>query len=298
MSIKNRDLSDVDGIQDPQVPNWAELELAQTWADQINFSRPSGWWQLFRAIKGPPQRVQVDSADALFTNIPKYALQEFHNLPNGNYSSRISRGYIKGFDVSMLGVVSRFRQAMAAQVANCRAVLDVGTAGGTLAFEVQRAGVADVWGVDVSPYLLKHAATDYPEIRFVQAPAENLPFADQRFDAIVLCFLLHEMPPKYVRQALAEFHRVLAPGGKLLIAEPSPAQLLPIAWGSLLSAAGWRHLYFKTLARFVYEPFVAPWHKEDKTALFNAAGFTICKHEDRIPINFFELQKTPADHTD
>ena len=28
--------------------------------------------------------------------IPAYVLQEFHNLPNGNYSNSLMRGYIAG----------------------------------------------------------------------------------------------------------------------------------------------------------------------------------------------------------
>lgn len=276
---------------DPEAPNWADMTLADTWADRIRFTSFRGWATFMRSVLGAPKRVQVGDDPALFASIPKYALQEFHNLPNGNYSGRISRGYISGFDVSMLGRVNRVRRAMASQVAHCQSVLDVGTCGGKLAAEAKAAGVPDVWGADVSPYLLKHAATDHPGIRFIQAPAEDLPFRDQRFDAIVVCFLFHEMPPRSVAQALAEFRRLLRPGGQLLIAEPSRRQLDPLTLGSFFRPSGWRHWYFKSLARFVHEPFVMAWHKLNKPELLASAGFTVSDHWDEIPVAFYKATK-------
>ncbi|BFM21478.1 class I SAM-dependent methyltransferase [Gilvimarinus japonicus] len=278
-------------MTDPNVPDWVNLSLPETWADRLCFRSVAGLLKFARLVLGKPQKVQVDSSDPLFADIPKYALQEFHNLPNGNYSSQISRGYITGFDVSMLGQIQAARRAMAQRVAHCNAVLDIGTGGGKLAAQVRAAGPRDVWGIDVSPYLLKHAAADHPGVSYLQAPAEAMPFASGRFDGIVACFLFHELPPKYAAQALAECHRVLRPGGQLLIAEPSENQLQRVRLRSLLRRSGWRHLYFKTLARFVHEPFVMAWHKTDKPALFARSGFTLLEHTDEIPVNFYALRK-------
>lgn len=277
--------------RDPQPPDWASVSLPETWADQLRFYTPGGLTRLGRALFGKARPVQVDRSHPLLASIPRYALQEFHNLPNGNYSRTLSRGYVTGFDISMLGHINRLRRKMAQRVAHCRSVLDLGTSGGKLAAEVKTAGVADVWGVDVCPYLLQHGAESYPDIRFVQAPAEDLPFADGRFEAIVVCFLFHEMPPKYVRRALGECHRLLAEGGRLLVAEPSDQQLQPLSWRRLFSATGWRHAYFRFLARFVREPFVEAWHRLDKPALFREAGFRVEKHRDELPVNYFSLIK-------
>ncbi|MDO3383697.1 class I SAM-dependent methyltransferase [Gilvimarinus algae] len=279
---------------DPTPPNWAELELEATWADELNLARPTGLWRFLRSVLGKPKAVQIDRSHPMIQGIPKYALQEFHNLPNGNYSSRIAHGYITGFDRAMLGTMGAVREAMARQVAGAGAVLDLGTAGGKLAAAVSGAGVEDVWGADVSPYLLKHAASRHPQVRFIQAPAESLPFAAGRFGAVVVSFLFHEMPPKYIRQALAEIHRVLRPGGQLLVAEPSALQLAPVAGKQLLSAEGWRHLYFRALAKRAHEPFVMAWHRLDKAALFSEAGFELSDHQDRIPINLYSLKKRSA----
>lgn len=52
---------------------------------------------------------------------------------------------------------------------------------------------------------------------YVQANAENLPFADEYFDCITIAFGLRNVT--YKEKALAAMHRVLKPGGKLLILE-------------------------------------------------------------------------------
>ncbi|MBK1691814.1 bifunctional demethylmenaquinone methyltransferase/2-methoxy-6-polyprenyl-1,4-benzoquinol methylase UbiE [Ectothiorhodospira mobilis] len=52
---------------------------------------------------------------------------------------------------------------------------------------------------------------------FVQADAEHLPFADDQFDLITIAFGLRNVTDK--NAALASMHRVLKPGGKLLVLE-------------------------------------------------------------------------------
>lgn len=272
--------------QDPIAPDWSSISLQDTWADQLNLSTLQGWREIFRAFgRAQRQRVQLPPQLPLNIAIPKYVLQEFHNLPNGNYSRRFSRGYITGFDISMLGTVACARRWIASELQQCQAVLDVGTAGGRTAAAIKATGVQQVWGLDPSPYLLKHAAADHPQISFLPGIAEDLPFADQRLDGIAVCFVLHEMPPRYIAQALAEFARVLKPGGKLVIAEPSERQLRPFRWRQLLTVSGWSQLYFGHLARNAYEPFLASWHKQDKCALAAQAGLALVREEPGMPIN-------------
>ncbi|SFM52425.1 2-octaprenyl-6-methoxy-1,4-benzoquinone methylase /demethylmenaquinone methyltransferase [Ectothiorhodospira mobilis] len=52
---------------------------------------------------------------------------------------------------------------------------------------------------------------------FVQADAEHLPFADDHFDLVTIAFGLRNVTDK--NAALASMHRVLKPGGKLLVLE-------------------------------------------------------------------------------
>src|SRR5690606_15768065 len=113
---------------------------------------PRQLWRFLRCIVGERQRVQLPESMPGGDVLPKYLLQEFHNLPNGNYSKKVTRGYIVGFDRAMLGLMRGARIRIADMLNGCRSVLDVGSAGGRTAAAIKKAGVAEVWGIDPSPY--------------------------------------------------------------------------------------------------------------------------------------------------
>lgn len=276
---------------DPIPPNWQDLKLPDTWPDQIDFGSPKDFLGFLRSIVGKRRRVVVPPDLPGLERIPKYALQEFHSLPNGNYSNSITKGYIKGFDIMMLGAMDASRARLATFLSRQPSVLDVGCAGGKTAAAIKHAGVGDVWGIDVSPYLLQAAAREYPQIRFVQASAEDTGFSDQRFDGIAACFLFHEIPPKYASLALKEFHRILKPGGRLAIAEPSPLQLEESNPITLMRVGGLRALYYRVLAQFVHEPFVKAWHQTNITSWLEQHGFRLIKDEVGVPIREIYAEK-------
>jgi len=72
---------------------------------------------------------------------------------------------------------------------------------------------ADPLGLDYSEAMLETARQKYPGKKFEQGDAENLNYADNSFDALICSLgILHFAYPK---QALAEFFRVLKPGGRM-----------------------------------------------------------------------------------
>src|SRR5437588_4079271 len=99
-----------------------------------------------------------------------------------------------------------------------RRVLDAGS--GTGRFAAALADEARVWGIDPTPEMLEVARSRAPKVRFKQASAEQLPFKDAWFERAVLWLVVHlvERP-----RAFAELHRVLAPGGRLLVATFDPS---------------------------------------------------------------------------
>jgi SAM-dependent methyltransferase len=110
--------------------------------------------------------------------------------------------------------------AMAGDVAG-RRVLDAGCGAGAHAAELVARG-ARVTGVDSSAGLLALAARRLgPAAALHRADlADPLPFPDGAFDVVLASLLLH-----YLRDwapTLAEFHRVLAPGGRLVASTHHP----------------------------------------------------------------------------
>jgi SAM-dependent methyltransferase len=70
---------------------------------------------------------------------------------------------------------------------------------------------ARVTGVDFSPEMIAEAEKRHPQIAFHTADAEQLPFADASFDAVVANFGIHHV--ERPQRAIAQARRVLAPGG-------------------------------------------------------------------------------------
>jgi len=77
-----------------------------------------------------------------------------------------------------------------------------------------------VTGVDIDPTTIDHAGRRYGRdgLEFVQASALELPFDDDRFDAVVSFETLEHLAEH--DELMTEFRRVLKPGGFLLISSP------------------------------------------------------------------------------
>ena len=97
-------------------------------------------------------------------------------------------------------------------------ILDVGTGPGIVAFRLAELG-HDVTGVDLSEEMIKNARENAAifnlPVDFRRGDAENLPFKDESFDAVINRAVLWTISNP--EKAIAEWWRVLKPGGKLVI---------------------------------------------------------------------------------
>lgn len=102
-------------------------------------------------------------------------------------------------------------------------VLDVACGTGNAAIRAAEAG-ATVTGVDLTPELFeagrREAAASGVTLQWVQGDAEELPFEDESFDAVLSTFGCMFAPRHAV--AAAEIARVLRPGGRLGITAWTP----------------------------------------------------------------------------
>lgn len=279
-------------VQDPEAIDWSKVDLPDAWPDRLDLSKIATFRLFFRKLRGR-QLESVCLPDEKLpcrTPLPEYLLREFHNLPNGNFSKAVSRGYSRGFDLMMLGRMHRARRAVAASLADCQSVLDVGCGSGSMTAELARVGIPDVWGLDPSPYMLQRAATDHPKLQLLQGLAEDTGFPPERFDGISACFVFHEIPSRYAEEALAEFARILKPGGLVSLAEPGPEQLSLPFW-KMLKHFGLPGLFFRFLAHRVHEPFVAAWHKLDYRAWAKRHGLALIGDQSSMPVRYLRMQK-------
>ena len=120
----------------------------------------------------------------------------------------------------------------AAGVAANQRVLDLACGPGHVAAAAAVRG-AIAHGLDFSAAMVGIARNAYPEIAVTEGDAEDLPYADGAFDAVVSSFGIHHVPRPDA--ALAECSRVLAPGGHVAFTVWAlPAQ--NVAWALVFDA--------------------------------------------------------------
>lgn len=95
-------------------------------------------------------------------------------------------------------------------------ILDVAAGTGTSSKALLVSG-GEVVAADFSKGMIEQGKKQHPEISFVLADAMKLPFQAAEFDVVTISFGLRNVE-KY-QTALSEFHRVLKPGGKLVVCE-------------------------------------------------------------------------------
>ncbi len=167
----------------------------------------------------------------------------YHDWEARNYDEKFSISYDER---CVQYARDRFRKAVPADIRYER-VLEVGAGTGFFLINLWQAGYVgdDVHATDISEGMLeickRNAAEHGLDVAVVQGDAEDLPYPDGRFDLVIGHAFLHHLPDPAA--ALREMHRVLAPGGTLVVAGE------PTLWGDRIlqrvkrgTYLGWRAL--------------------------------------------------------
>ncbi len=168
-----------------------------------------------------PARVSAGHAADLFAKIGELATHfesklekgrgdSYRQAQNSEYLIR-SVGFLRVFDLA----VPERRHGVAELT-----VLDALGGNGTLSRIVRTSRPADqvpyIVTSDVSARMIESAlAQDLPAIRL---PLQDLIWFDDRsFDAVIVAYGTHHIPPGELAKALAEAYRVLKPGGRIVL---------------------------------------------------------------------------------
>jgi ubiquinone/menaquinone biosynthesis C-methylase UbiE len=117
-------------------------------------------------------------------------------------------------------------------------VVDVGCGTGALSIPIaERLPKARVVGVDGDPEVLE-IAREKPGadgVEWTEGLAGSLPLKDGEADVVVTSLVLHHLPLATKREMLAETHRVLRSGGRLIVADwAAPQDVIASAGFALL----------------------------------------------------------------
>ncbi|MEU6588356.1 methyltransferase domain-containing protein [Streptomyces sp. NPDC046881] len=107
--------------------------------------------------------------------------------------------------------------AYAEQVGPGGRVADLGCGPGAVTAHLAELGLS-VFGLDLSESMIAIARRDFPRLRFEQGSMRELSVADGSLAGVVSWYSSIHTPVDELPDLFAEFHRVLAPGGRLLLA--------------------------------------------------------------------------------
>jgi ubiquinone/menaquinone biosynthesis C-methylase UbiE len=175
--------------------------------------------------------LQSDPPSAFY---PPYYLQKFHFQSDGYLSEASAERYDHQVEVLFGGGAAAMRRQALVPLRDALVelspgrrrtarLLDVGCGTGSFLREVKANWPRlHVTGLDLSPHYLavaRRALAAWSRTRFVEGAAEAMPFANGEFDIVTCIYLFHELPARVRRAVVAEMHRLLRPGGTLILVD-------------------------------------------------------------------------------
>jgi SAM-dependent methyltransferase len=128
--------------------------------------------------------------------------------------AELLRDHLAGstWDRAMLGAYAELVQA----AGNGR-VAEIGCGPGRITEYLHSLGL-DIHGVDLSPEMIAVARKSYPHLDFQLGKMPGLSIEDGTLAGVVAWYSIIHTPRERLPEIFADFHRILAPGGHLLLA--------------------------------------------------------------------------------
>lgn len=213
-------------------------------------------------------------ADVDLEHYPSYYRRTFHWQTDGWLSNTSARLYDASVEFLFGGTADVMRRmAIPPIVEECRgrprpAVLDIGCGTGRFLLQLSTAlPGTKLYGLDLSPYYLKHAGRileDVTDVSLIGDNAERVPLADSLFDVVTSVFLFHELPRNVRRNVMREAFRVLKPGGRFVVCDSAQ-----------LSDSGELRNILHSFPASYHEPYYKGYLRDDLAGIMEECGFAV-----------------------
>lgn len=141
------------------------------------------------------------------------ATRDSYDATVGEYTAMVAGLLdVKPLDRALLGVFAELVRAT-----GDGPVADVGCGPGRVTVFLQDLGL-DAFGIDLSPGMIAQARRSYPNLRFEVGSMLALDLPDSVLGGLLAYYSIIHIPWERRPEVFAEFHRVLTPGGPLLLA--------------------------------------------------------------------------------
>ena len=199
-----------------------------------------------------------------------YSSQNFHGIKGGYLNTGAAVTYDPVTKHALPPNEAWNREAVTkAIVGNPKKILDIGCGTGSATIMLKQSfPQAEVIGLDLSPQMLVMAEYKAQqlglEIEWVHGIAETTKFADGEFDVVTASLLFHETPASISQAVLKEAHRLLKPGGQIIILDGHQKTLRTTTW----------------LSDIFEEPYIKEYAAGSVDAWLGKAGFDRILTED------------------
>lgn len=249
----------------------------------------------FPRIRRRARENHFEDVPAVAEEFPKYYRRNFHFQTNGYLGLDSAALYETQVEILFNGTADLMRrQTLPPVVRHLRErdpargrVLDLACGTGpVLRMLAQALPGAALYGIDLSPHYIAHARRhlqDIVPLSLMVENAEQLPFVDGWFDAVVNVYLLHELPPEVRSRVLGEVFRVLAPGGVFVLADSVQLDDTPLLTPLL-----------EHFPRRFHEPYYRHYVRDDLPGRLTAAGFQVERSEQHLLTKVLVARKPAA----